>query len=273
MTPGVIVISITFCICNIVFYCILGKDNFRFNLLITACLISMLFAVGKTIELGGISDNRVSFIVLFIINIFPFTLYKNRYLIYYAVYYCWNSIYNCIGALFLGILYPLISSALTNNVEWYVRSEGPAGMVIVECLCMVFASIVSWLIARKLKPVMLELKGIPEKLIIILLPIQSVFVLLIKNLFVNLLTYSDDPQGIGFIFDAISFICFTTGLVILVFVTIRKMRTERHIEALKLQDQSDYFQKEAEELQEEYREWRHDQRNLQLSNTNLEENE
>ena len=272
MTQDTLVISITFCFCNVLFYCILGKDNFRFGLLKTACLIALLFAVGKTIELYGVSHNVISFLVLCLLNVLPFTLYQKRNLISYSIYYCWNNIYNYIGTIVLGVIYPLIST-FSENMGWYVRSEGSTKMIAEECLWMLFASVVAWLITRKLEPIIYELKGVTEKLFIILVPVISIISLLLKDLLINAITYRDDPQGIGFIIDSIDILAFNAAMVLLIIDKIRKRNAERNKVDFQLQNQCDHYQMEAEKLQEEYREWRHDQRNLQIPSRYYERNE
>ena len=273
MIQGTLVIGITFCLCNVIFYCVFGKDNFRFSLLTTACLITLIFAVGKTIELGGFLDSKVSIVILCVLNVLPFLLYKSRNLIYCAVYYFWNSIYNYIGAVILGIIYPLITSAFSDNAGWYIRNEGSVGTVIAECLCMVFAAIVGWLITRKLKPVILNLKGVSEVLFIIFVPIQFTLNTCTKNFLINTLIYSNDPQGIGFIIDAISFFMWNVAIVILIINVVRRRKAERKKVEIRLQTESDKYQMEAAELKEDFREWRHDQRNLQISGGHFERDE
>ena len=254
--------SIIMGIGNIIFYCVLGKDNFRLGVAKTAGLMVLYYILANLYHGDDSYQGLIPVITYCVFTVLALLLYKSRPIMYISVYYCWNAIYNLIGTVLLGVTYA-IASASKGSMDWFVRSEASVKMLLVECFIAVLAAILAWLIARKLKPLILDLKGVACAAFVILIPVHMTINSLLKDAFVDSRSYENNPQGLGMVLDTILVFSVIAALLVLAIYTLRQRKAERKKLDSRLQDVSSQYQQESAQIKDEIREWRHDQRNLQ----------
>jgi len=238
-------------------YFLLFREDFLLSPRATAgcfLLFIILFVPGSLL-LGDMVWYKLLYLLI-PYAMYPMLLRRNR-LNGWITTVLYNVLLNVLMIVMMGIIIAAYS-LISGGPSWPTLDHSSGFFSLIFIVAFVPSIIVAFLIVRALKADIMEISGVRKVLLVLLIPVNSCVMNVLKHLLTDIADYRSQPGGPAFFLDSLDMILSMTGLAILLFYHLKKIRRAYLQTQEKEAAEETAYQEDVTQLQNELRQARHD---------------